>query len=246
MKKGVMGVLAIGALSFATTLADDYMYVSATHLNVRASATYRSAIVTTVDSGYKVTILESHDNGWKKVLLENGQEGYMNGRYLTTTEPYFEKALGSNYQVAVPAAYIRGEGFKKIVAVLHNGDRIEVLDEKVFLGRWLRVRVVSSTHDRYNERTGYISKKLVRVDESTLYTESMNMTSDDTISDEVTDPTESDTSTTDDTDTLNDLGLSSSNSSAPTTTAPEATTAPETKSTNDSEDIGDLLGGLLK
>ncbi len=120
MTKGLIGILGIGALSFATTLADDYMYVSATHLNVRASATYRSAIVTTVDSGYKVTILESHDNGWKKVLLENGQEGYMNGRYLTSEEPYFEKALGSTYQLSVPSGYVRAEGLKKIVAVLHK------------------------------------------------------------------------------------------------------------------------------
>ena len=107
--KGTISVLALSSLMFASTLADDYLYVNATHLNVRAANTFRSAIVATVGNGYKVTVLESQNNGWKKVLLENGQEGYVNGRYLTEQAPYFEKAQGSMYTVHVYSAYLRGE-----------------------------------------------------------------------------------------------------------------------------------------
>jgi uncharacterized protein YgiM (DUF1202 family) len=107
--KGTISILALSSLMFTTTLADDYLYVSATHLNVRAKSSFRSSIIATVDNGYKVTVLESHDNGWKKVLLENGEEGYVNGRYLTEQAPYFEKAQGSSYVVKVYSAYMRGE-----------------------------------------------------------------------------------------------------------------------------------------
>lgn len=234
--KGTLGVIALSSTLFATTLADDYLYVSAAHLNVRAAGTYRSAIVATVDNGYKVTVLEVLDNGWKKVLLENGEEGYVNGRYLVDQEPYFEKAQGSLYTVNVYSAYMRAEGLKRKIAVLHRGDRLEVLDEKVFLGKWLRVRVLSSIHGRYNERVGYVSKNLVSVDENSMYvdtvSEDTNPSMDSTqTQDTATQTTEDATTTEDESDAaaLQDLGLNS----APAEPAAE-------------DDVGDLLGGLLK
>lgn len=107
--KGILGMFLVSSLVSTTTLADDYMYVEATHLNIRSAGTFRSSIVATVDNGYKVTVIDTLDNGWKKVLLENGQEGYTNGRYLVEKEPYFEKAHGSAYTVTVPRAFVRGE-----------------------------------------------------------------------------------------------------------------------------------------
>ena len=242
--KGILGVLALSSLSFATTLADDYLYVNAAHLNVRVAGTYRSAIVATVDSGYKVTVLESHDNGWEKVLLENGESGYVNGRYLTEQEPYFEKAQGSSYEVTVPSAYVRAEGMKKVVAVVHSGDRLEVLDEKVFLGKWLRVRVLSSTHDRYNDRVGYISKKLVTVIETSMFPPVMESTMDASQDENMSSTQEDDASTTnDDASLIEELGLNSAPAADITNTGATATAS---GSTSGSDDLGGLLGDLLK
>lgn len=147
------------------------MYVTAHHLNVRSEGTFRSSIVATVDSGYKVVLLEKLANGWDKVLLENGQVGYVNARYLASAEPYFEKAEGSEYEVSVPSAFVRSEGLQKKIAVLHRGDRLEALDRKIFLQKWIRVRVVNTEKDGYIGRVGYISKNIVRVVEGTRYQE---------------------------------------------------------------------------
>lgn len=225
--KGTLSVLGLSSIMFATTLADDYMYVNATHLNVRVAGTFRSAIVATVDNGYKVTILEAQDNGWKKVLLENGAEGYVNGRYLTEQAPYFAKAEGASYTVSVPRAFVRGEGLVKKVAVLAKGDRLEVLDEKVFLGKWLRVRVISSLHDRYNERVGYISTKLVSVDEGSQYAVPTEEAPVDTVS-------EADTT------------MNSAPAEDPVTQTTETTPTEETTTTDGSDDLGSLLGDLMK
>jgi uncharacterized protein YgiM (DUF1202 family) len=70
-------MFALSLFVTATTLADDFMYVKAAHLNVRATASIKSKIIAIVDSGYKVTVLDN-TNKWKKVLLENGQVGYVN------------------------------------------------------------------------------------------------------------------------------------------------------------------------
>jgi uncharacterized protein YgiM (DUF1202 family) len=163
----------LGTLVATTTLADDFMYVTAYHLNVRAEGTFRSGIIATVDSGYKVVIMEELPNGWDKVLLENGQVGYVNARYLSSSEPYFEKASGSEYEISVPSAFVRSDGLQKKIAVLHRGDRLEVLDRKVFLQKWIRVRIASSQKDGYIGRVGYISKKLVQVIDGTQYPEEM-------------------------------------------------------------------------
>lgn len=147
------------------------MYVTAHHLNVRSEGTFRSSIIATVDSGYKVVLLEKLANGWDKVLLENGQVGYVNARYLASAEPYFEKAEGSEYEVSVPSAFVRSEGLQKKIAVLHRGDRLEALDRKIFLQKWIRVRIVGAEKDGYIGRVGYISKNIVRVIEGTRYQE---------------------------------------------------------------------------
>lgn len=75
------------------------MYVKAEHLNVRSVASVKGKIVAVIDSGYKVTILESLNNGWRKVLLENGQVGYVNGHYLVSQEPYYEKVVSARYTI---------------------------------------------------------------------------------------------------------------------------------------------------
>ena len=120
------------------------------------------------------------------------------------------------------------------------------MDEKVFLGKWLRVRVITSIHGRYNERVGYVAKNLVRVDENSTYT---NVVSEeakqtmDTVQMVETPATQvEDAQTTeDDASILEDLGLNSAPAEEPTVT--ESTT----ESTDESSDESmDLLGDLLK
>jgi hypothetical protein len=123
------------------------------------------------------------------------------------------------------------------------------LDEKVFLGKWLRVRVLTSTHGRYNERVGYVSKKLVNVEENSVYTETVSEeinptveTSMDASQSEDATPTEDATATEDTSTGLEDLGLNS----APADSAETTTADTSTGMTDDSAGLSDLLGGLLK
>jgi hypothetical protein len=66
--------VSVLAMVAPASLADDYAYVNAEHLNVRSLGSVRGKIAATVDKGYRVTVLETLSNGWKRVLLENGQE----------------------------------------------------------------------------------------------------------------------------------------------------------------------------
>lgn len=159
--KGLLTILAITWMASTITLADDYMYVKATHLNVRAEGTVKSKIIATVDSWYKVTILESLTNWWKKVLLENWQIWYVNGWYLVASEPAYEKVTSARYTIKSGTAFMRGFDLIQKVAVLNQGDILEVTSEKVYLNRWIQVRVVDAKHPRYNWRTWYVAKRLL-------------------------------------------------------------------------------------
>jgi len=45
---------------------------------------------------------------------------------------------------------MRGFDLVKKVAVLNQGDILEVTSEKIYLNRWIQVRVVDAKHPRYN------------------------------------------------------------------------------------------------
>jgi uncharacterized protein YgiM (DUF1202 family) len=197
----LLAVIALTSVATATTLADDYMYVKAAHLNIRAAGTVRAKIVATVDSGYKVTVLESLSNGWKKVLLENGETGFVNGGYLISQEPAFEKVTSARYTIQSGSAFMRAFDLKRKVAVLNQGDILEVTSEKVYLNRWIQVRVVEAKHDRYVGRTGYVAKRLLApvsgyeyvAPEETAAVEDTSVdttTTDETSAPEATDPFE--------------------------------------------------------
>ncbi|EKE29060.1 MAG: hypothetical protein ACD_2C00239G0002 [uncultured bacterium (gcode 4)] len=160
ISKIVLGMFALSAIATATTLADDFMYVKAAHLNVRAAGSVKAKIIATVDSWYKVTVLEEAGK-WKKVLLENGEVGFVNGGYLVSQEPYFEKVDSTRYTVKSWTAFLRGFDLNRKVAVLNNWDVLEVTSEKVYLNKWIQVRVANALHPRYNDRVWYIAKRLV-------------------------------------------------------------------------------------
>lgn len=155
----LVGITAVSLIAPAS-LADDYSYVNAEHLNVRSMGSVRGKIVATVDKGYRMTVLESVGN-WKRVLLENGQEGYVNGKYLSEAAPYYEKVSSTRYGVKVAHAFVRSDGLQKKIAVLEGGDQLEAVSDRVYFGRWVRVRVVESANPGYVGRVGYISKYLI-------------------------------------------------------------------------------------
>lgn len=154
------GLTAI-SLAAPASLADDYSYVNSEHLNVRSLDSVRGKIVATVDKGYRMTVLEAASRGWKRVLLENGQEGYVNGKYLSDVVPNYEKVVSTVYAVKVAHAYVRSDGLQKKIAVLNSGDKLEAVSDRVFFGRWVRVRVAESSNAGYVGRVGYISKHLI-------------------------------------------------------------------------------------
>ncbi len=154
------GLTAV-SLAAPASLADDYSYVSAEHLNVRSLDSVRGKIVATVDKGYRMTVLETASRGWKRVLLENGQEGYVNGKYLSDVVPNYEKVTSTVYAVKVAHAYVRSDGLQKKIAVLNSGDKLEAVSDRVYFGRWVRVRVAESSNAGYVGRVGYISKYLI-------------------------------------------------------------------------------------
>lgn len=154
------GLTAV-SLAAPASLADDYSYVNSEHLNVRSLDSVRGKIVATVDKGYRMTVLETASRGWKRVLLENGQEGYVNGKYLSDVVPNYEKVTSTVYAVKVAHAYVRSDGLQKKIAVLDSGDKLEAVSDRVFFGRWVRVRVAESSNAGYVGRVGYISKHLI-------------------------------------------------------------------------------------
>ncbi len=156
----LVAIAAVG-LAAPASLADDYSYVNAEHLNVRSMESVRGKIVATVDKGYRMTVLERLSNGWQRVLLENGQEGYVNGKYLSAEAPYYEKVSATRYAVKVANAFVRSDGLQKKIAVVQSGDQLEAVSDRIYFGIWVRVRIVDSANEGYEGRVGYISKRLI-------------------------------------------------------------------------------------
>ena len=163
LSKITLGSIVLGSIFSSTTLADDYAYVKVVHLNIRAAWIHTAKIIATVDKWYKVTILETLDNGWEKVLLENGETGYLNGKYVTDIEPQYEKVSWSKYTIKSWRAFLRWFNMTSKVAVLEKWDTLEVTSDKLYLSKWIQVRVSDSKTAKYIWRTWYVAKALVQV-----------------------------------------------------------------------------------
>lgn len=164
LSKIILSGLIVWSMALSTTLADDFSYVKVVHLNIRASWNHLAKIVATVDKWYKVTILETLDNWWKKVILENGEQGFLNGKYLTDEMPQYAKVDWTRYTIKSWFAFLRWFNMTSKVAVLKKWDILEVTSDKLYLDKWIQVRVVQSElASRYIGRTWYIAKGLVEV-----------------------------------------------------------------------------------
>lgn len=249
ISKLVLWVMALWAIATSTTLADDYFYVNAAHLNVRSAWSVKWKIVAVVDSGYKMTVLEYLDSGWRKVLLENGQEGYVNGKFLTQAEPYYEKVTSSRYTIASGNAFLRWFDTRSIVAVLKNWDQLEVTSEKVYLNRWIQVRVATSSIKRYEWRTWYIAKRLLAPIEGYEYSsevsyDNQDMWTSDYSYDAPVEQTVTPEVTTEDVSDISSEDILSELNSAPdTSVSTEESTSTEASG---SSDVDSELADLLK
>lgn len=246
LKKRLATILAVSVTVgiTPTILADDYAYVTADHLNVRSMASVKGYIAAVVDKGYRVTVLEHLSNGWKRVLLENGQEGYLNGKYVADEAPYYEKVGAIRYSVKVGHAFVRSDGLNKKIAVVDKGDELEAVSDRIYFGRWIRVRVLSSANEGYVGRIGYVSKRLVDPIEGYQYAEEVQTVMDDEMVPEELNSAPAEESG----DPLADLlGGLEDNSGSDTASEPAQEPAPsDSGSTDDSgeDDILKLLGGL--
>lgn len=229
----LVGITAISLVAPAS-LADDYSYVNAEHLNVRSLGSVKGKIVATVDKGYRMTVLESVNGNWKRVLLENGQEGYVNGKYLSEEAPYYEKVSSTRYGVKVAHAFVRSDGLQKKIAVLEGGDQLEAVSDRVYFGRWVRVRVAESANPGYVGRVGYISKYLIEPVEGYQFAAeeapAVEMTQDQAVTADSSEMTENETS---------------SEETASDEIPAELNSAPAEESSDSSdEDLAKLLEGL--
>lgn len=154
--------------------AEDQWYVVPVFLNVRSEGRYGTPIITSLKRGDRVTIIDSLSNGWKKISLESGTIWYVNGRYLSMGEPVAIINKGGTYKVSVANVFVRGEWLKQKVAVLRKNDSLEALDSDLYQGKWIRVKVLSSSTNRYENRIGYISKNLVEPSDSIASEEKWN------------------------------------------------------------------------
>lgn len=77
--------------------------------------------------------------------------------------------MGKMYKVSVGNAFVRGDTLQTKVAVVRKDDSLEAVDDGLYQGKWLRVRIVSSSAKRYDNRIGYISKELVEAVKAVAY-----------------------------------------------------------------------------
>ena len=233
----ILAGIAVISVSAPSSLADDYSYVNAEHLNVRSAGSIRGKIVATVDKGYRMTVLENASSGWKRVLLENGQEGYVNGKYLSAEAPYYEKVASARYVVKVASAFVRSDGLQQKIAVVSKGDQLEAVSDRVYFGIWVRVRIVDSANPGYEGRVGYISKRLIDPSEGYAIAETeQSATQDEAM---VSDASEQSSDSSDDSVFTEEIP-------AELNSAPAETSGSGTASENDSEeeDLAKLLEGL--
>jgi len=143
--------------------ADTINYVNVPNLNLRINWNHKSTIIKVLSKWEILSISETLNNGWKKVITDNWTIWYVNWKFLSEIEPYYEKTQWSIYEVDVNSAFVRWDNFKKIQAVLRLWDKLEVLDEKIIKWIWIKVRIIESKYTQsYVWREWYISKKIVK------------------------------------------------------------------------------------
>lgn len=164
-------------LSFTSSAASTDTLTTITALNLRASASTSSSVLTTIPESSTVTLLANSTNGWAKVKYST-YTGYCSTAYLnassgstvtmkgvTTSELNLRSGKGTSYSVVT----VIPEG--KTVSVVSNADE-----------SWAKVT--------YSSSTGYVSKDYLTV------TFTMSSTSADTTSSTISSTTAPTTETT--------------------------------------------------
>ncbi|WP_416147704.1 SH3 domain-containing protein [Salipaludibacillus sp. HK11] len=138
--------------------------VTASNLNVRASASTNSSIISSLRKGTKVDLLEKSGN-WYEIKV-GSRTGYIHGSYVNVTNA----SSGSGSSGGTDASSTVGSGEitasnlnvrasastnSSIISSLRKGTKVDLLEKS---GNWYKVKVGS--------RTGYIHGNYVKVTEA--------------------------------------------------------------------------------
>lgn len=89
---------SVAITSVPMAKADTYVVATSTaYLNVRASASTSSSVITTIDPETKVTVIGDRDKEWVHVKLSDGRTGYCYAEYLEIDEVSIELALSARH-----------------------------------------------------------------------------------------------------------------------------------------------------
>ena len=157
----ILLLFTVATFVIPSALADDYWYVDVAHLNVRDDQLWHGQVIAILNQDARVTLLSDVDGKWKQIQLQDGTVGYVNGDYLTNDEPTVERATAPYYSVKVNNAYVRGDDYKFIIAVLRKNDVLEILEPEVINGTWFHVRVRDTETGQYIDREGYVGKNII-------------------------------------------------------------------------------------
>lgn len=102
---------SVAVTSIPVAKADTYVMATSTvYLNVRASATTSSSVITTIDPETKVTVIGDRNKDWVHVKLSDGRTGYCYAEYLEIDDVSIELelsarhlAIGSTRKIAADA-----------------------------------------------------------------------------------------------------------------------------------------------
>lgn len=82
----------------------EYLYITATKLNLRSKPSLEGKVITVLDKGDRVTFLEKSseteyidevEDYWYRVRTSEGDEGWLFGKYISESEPYKVKKGGT-------------------------------------------------------------------------------------------------------------------------------------------------------
>lgn len=77
--------MCIGSTNINEVYADEIATVTIDDLNVRTGPSVKYKIIAKVNKNAKVSVLKS-SNGWNQVRLSTGEDGWLNGKYLTSQQ----------------------------------------------------------------------------------------------------------------------------------------------------------------
>ena len=136
------------ALSVGISVSAQTGTVIADLLNVRASTSTTSEVITKVQNGTEVEIL-ANDGVWYKILLPDGKEGFVSADYLTPNPSYFGVVPATKLFVRASTGTM-----SQAITTLPYGTVVELL---AYDGYWYKIGY-------RNGQKGYVSAEYISLD----------------------------------------------------------------------------------